>query len=331
MTTHRTHRTFAIATIVLITLIVLTCVPLSAPAQRDNKRVPAGITVSLPRSSMDIDGFKSFDALTMAAQAKLLRENGPRMEQQQEMNDFSFRGFVWGGGKFSVDYQLGRDAIAELTIDVPGFEPLVVKLEPTPRDRTQFKIPEKVGSEPLVARFHIVALTNNKEPANFEFYGIQIQEKETNGQERRKTIGVNSDVQLAANQYAPALKTPAVRRFTASSPQIGPAIQINVNPPTTIKAGGKPPMSFSFTSQSNFSNGRWEVWRAKGLNLTQVWQKKTGVISPNQTNSGTWDGTDRTKEESLGTHCLQLSAWHGRESDNHWVLARTKPSLIVIK
>lgn len=335
MVSHRSLRTPAITriTVVLIPLVVLTYPYSLGQAQN---RIPTdvpwgGFGGSARKGPAGIvtDGFKAFDALAMAAQIKSLRKDGPHEEQQQNTSDTSFRVLVRGGDPLVVDYALEPGAVGELTITVPKAKPLIVKMDATPDTQLRITIPSDFGAD-QVAKLRITARTKDNQPANIQVNRIAGGPNGVNA--LRRTMALDSEVQLAAIRYGPlpAVSNEPVRLF-APALQLGSSPRINVSPPTTIKARKKPPLTFSFTSRSNFSGGRWELQRAKGLDRTHVWQKKTGPISANRPNSDSWDGTDSAKKDSLGYHVLVLVVWNGRESDYSWVLARARPNLIVTK
>jgi hypothetical protein len=290
---------------------------------------PAGLS-----ENHDNDQFKTFDALPKADQEKWLKKRGPRLPQNYNVSDLSLRVFVAGGWPVVLDYGFTSDVPAEMSISVEGAKPLLVQVVPARRNRLTIKLPDDFGSKPQVGKLWISALTSRKEPANFRLYGIAMGEGGLHALNRIRAL--NPYLQLAMNRWMTG-ENPAYEpslSFVPGSPQIGSAISVTVDQPTTIRPGTKPKqlIAFSLTSQSVFSNGRWELWNVNGLDWTEVWQEKTGSINPNKPKSNKWDGVISVRKLiSVGDHALQVTAWRGREEDNAWVVVRAEPSLTVVQ
>jgi hypothetical protein len=279
----------------------------------------------------DLDGFKTFDALTKAQQVKKLTKKGPRLPLEYDMSDLSFRAFVKGGWPIVLDYRLESGAFAELSISVNGVTPLITKIDPAKRAQLRITIPNDFGAKPQVAKLRITALTRNKEPAAFHLFGIAMGERgvlalwKVNARESYLQVAINS---------SNSTRTPDSEPFSLSTnaPQTSSSIQISVADPTTIRPRQRPPLSFSARCQSFFNSGRWELWHVESLRrAVEVWQESTGSILPNQTKSGKWNGMKSGKQVSFGNHFVQLTAWYGRPSDRDWVVASTDSNLIVIR
>lgn len=281
----------------------------------------------------DTDQFKTFDELPSAEQEAALRERGPRLPEQYNVSDLSMRVFVAAGWPVVLDYGLDSDAPAVLTVDVKGADPLIRRLEPTQRAQFRVRIPAGFGDEPQVGKLKIQALDSNNRAANFHLYGIAMGDRGVHALWKANTFRPGAQLALNRARPGPTLNFESYHLFPFSSAQEGSSLHISVNPPTTINPTERPQklISFSFTSQSDFSNGRWEVWLVNGLDWQQVWQTKTGNISPHQSKSQTWNGMISDQTISVGEHALQLTAWHGRERDRAWVVARTAPILMVKK
>jgi len=280
----------------------------------------------------DLDGFKTFDALTKAQQVKKLTKKGPRLPLEYDMSDLSLRAFVKGGWPIVLDYRLESGAFAELSISVNGVTPLITKIDPAKRAQLRIAIPNDFGAKPQVAKLRITALTRKKEPAAFHLFGIAMGERGV--QALWKVNAHNSEMQLAMNRSSvtPALDYEPLSLSTSNAPQTSSSIQISVADPTTIRPRQRPSLSFSARCQSNFNSGRWEVWHVGGLRrAVEVWQESTGSILPNKTKSGKWNGIKSGKQVSFGNHFVQLTAWYGRQSDRDWVVASTDSNLIVIR
>jgi hypothetical protein len=282
----------------------------------------------------DNDQFQTFDNMPKAEQQRLLTKKGPRLPQHYNVSSFASRVFVAGGWPVVLDYGLDSDAVAVLSISVEGLKPLLVKIRPAQRDQVHIVIPDHFGPTAQVAKLTITALTRSGDPAYFHLYGIAMGKRGVQALNKLNASGLR--MQLAMNSAVPTATTsdsPLFSLFT-SFPQTGSGIRISVGPRTSITTGMKPKqlIAFSFRSQSVFSNGRWELWSVSGFDWTEVWQKKTGSIAPNQTKSEKWDGIISVRKiVSKGDHALQVTAWHGREEDRAWVVARADPTLVVIQ
>jgi hypothetical protein len=292
--------------------------------------VPSPTTV---RGDQDTDNFQTFDALTPAQQAKVLKRSGPRLQLEYNASDFSARVFVKGGWPLILEYALDSDNAAELSITVPGSKPFELQLAPAKQQQISIVLPQHFGPELQVAKLQISAFWSNGRPADFQLLGFAM------GQSGVEAIrGVNRsemEVQLAMAGPASLLESGyEPLALFAPEPQGGTALRISVRLPDTIRVKQTPKnlVSFSCTSRADFSEGRWEWWHVDGLNWQKVWQKDTGSISRNQTKSSTWDGIiTMFKLVSKGTHALQLAVWQKSGDDRDWVVARAPSKLTVIE
>lgn len=335
MVTHRSLCTPAITgiTVVLITLVVLTCLPLHAQAQRPNQLPPIGTFGtggSSNKSSVGVvtDGFKAFDALKIAERIKLLLKDGPLRENQHLTSDVKLRVIVFGDAFISLQYGLESDAFAELTISVPGMDPLITRIAPASRAQIKIKMPANYGPKPRVASLYIKARTNDNQPANIKIYELAMEKDRA--PDIKKAHALRSSAALAINiDGRPRAKgNEPLPLFDPGPVQSPSGVSMTISP-LQIIAKTPPPMIFKFTSQSNYSGGRWEFWRIHKWSTTHVWQKKTGAISPEITKSGKWDGTDSQKKNSIGYHYLVLVVWNGGEPNSEWALAQTDSNLRV--
>jgi hypothetical protein len=288
-------------------------------------------TQNKAESDYDTDNFATFDGLPKETQKKLLAKRGPRVPLEYDASDLSLRVFVRGGWPVIIDYGLEPQAFAELTIAVEGKQFLFMRIDPANRARLEITLPVGFGAETEVAKVRILALTINKQPAEFRLYGIGMGEKGVAAV--RRVVGLNDEAQLAMNSSGPGWETGHERSplFASKSLQAGSTIQLRVTPPTTIypKQRPKKVIAFSYTSQSDFSNGRWEIRLVRGTKWLKVWEEKTGAILQ-ETKWNSWDGIiSIRKVVSTGNHALKITAWHGVQSSRDWVIAQTDPDLIV--
>ena len=285
---------------------------------------PAGLS-----ENHDNDQFRTFDALPKEAQEKSLKMRGPRLPQRYNSSDLSMRVFVARGWPIEVDYSLNSDVPGRLTISVEGVTPFVVALEPTRRNRIRLTLPTEFPAKPQVGKMNISAFRSDGSPAHFRLNGLAMGER---GVQALNTLHIPARyIHLALSRRPSSPEGESLRLVLPLMSTISISVD-HPNPPM-IKPGVKPRqlIKFSLTSQSVFSNGRWELWRADGLDWVEVWQEKTGSIKPNQQKSNSWDGIISVRKiVSVGDHALQVTAWHGREEDNSWVVARAEPNLTVI-
>jgi hypothetical protein len=297
------------------------------PTQRQPQpqpQYPAGLS-----DNHDHDQFRTFDALPKEAQGKSLMKKGPRLPQRYNSSDLSMRVFVAGGWPIEIDYSLNSDVPGRLTISVEGVRPFVVALEPTRRNKIRLTLPRGFPAKAQVAKMNISALRSDGSPAHFRLNGLAMGER---GVRALNTLPIPDRYsQLALSRWPSSPEGESLRLVLPLTSTI--SISVDRPNPPMIKPGVKPRqlIRFSLTSQSVFSNGRWELWRADGLDWVEVWQEKTGSIKPNEQKSNTWDGIISVRRiVSVGDHALQVTAWHGREEDNSWVVARADLNLTVI-
>lgn len=321
----------------LIESAAWTCGPIGGPTSGITPEPPTSPTPTpLPtatpvRDDQDQDNFQTFDSLTPDQQVTVLTKRGPRLPVEYDASDLSLRVLVKEGGPIFLEYGLASDQPAELTITI-GERPIYHRLRPARHERVAIPIPFRSG-EVLVAKLNIRSHTSAGEPADFELFALAVGERGVQALNKIKSISKKEE--LAINNAA-ALNDSDYEPFPLFDPmpQSGITIQIKVDLPTTIRVKQKPEnrIDFSCTSGSDFSDGRWEWWRVRGLNWRKVWQKGTGGISRNQTKSEHWNGiiTNR-KLVSSGSHALQFAAWQKSGSDRDCVVARAPSRLAVIE
>jgi hypothetical protein len=292
----------------------------------------------LPRgkldASYDTDNFHSFDALPKREQEKLLVKNGPRLPLEYDASDLALRVFVRGGWPVVLDYGMEEEAVGEISIFVPGIDPVFATISPAKRAQLRIAIPDYFGPTSQVAQVRIVTNTKStREPADFRLYGIAMGDKAV--ALLRDLTRVGAPDQLALNHFGANNDGGERSPLFAPAPlQAGSTIQLDVRPPTTIRPGDRPKklIQFSATSTSDFSNGRWEIRQVRGRRWLKVWEEKTGTILPRRTKSNHWDGIISIRRiVSLGNHALKITAWHGAEDSRYWVVAQTDPNLTVIE
>jgi hypothetical protein len=239
------------------------------------------------------------------------------------------RVFVAADWPIEIQYSLDSDVPGRLTISVEGVAPFVAELPPATSNTIRLRLPPEFPAKSQVGKLNVSALRSDGSPARFRLNGLAMGER---GVQAINMLRMSDRYrQLALSCKPSSSDGESFRLFPPSVSTINVFVN-NPNPPT-IKPGVKPKqlIKFSLISQSVFSNGRWELWRADGLDWTQVWQEKTGGIKPNEQKSNSWDGIiSWRKIVSVGDHALQVTAWHGREEDNSWVVARADPNLTVI-
>ena len=277
----------------------------------------------------DTDNFRTFDALPKEKQEESLKKRGPRLPQRYNFSDFSTRVFVAGGWPIELQYSLDSDAPGRLTISTEGVAPIVVNLEPTRSNAIRLNLPAEFPAKPQVGKLSVTAFRSDGSPARFRLHALAMGER---GVQAIHVFRTNDRYrQLALSREPSSPDVEPLRLFPPSVSTINVSVD---NPiPPTIKPGVKPKqlIKFSLLSQSLFDNGRWELWKVDGLDWVEVWQEKTGTIQPNQKKENHWDGIiSWRKMVSPGDHALQVTAWHGREEDNSWVVAQADPNLTVI-
>jgi hypothetical protein len=282
---------------------------------------------SVQSSSDSFPELKAFDALTVTQQLKALTKKGPVLPKQYGANDLSLRAFVRGNWPVWIDYGLEINATAELTITVENAPPLIVRLEAAQRAQVKITIPSTFGSTPRIGKVSLRAFTHAGGAAMLRLYGIGMGERVLQAITRAVT-NPESKTQIAHSYFATAFTRVNLR--LASQPSHSQR-QIFVEPTMLdSKAKIRKDIAFSFTFHSAFSNGQWEIWKEIGMDCFKVWQKRTGSISANQKKSQRWNGKiPPRKTFSVGTHAIQLMAWHGRKRDLDWVIVRSNPTIIV--
>jgi hypothetical protein len=282
---------------------------------------PTPTPTPFPDSDHDQDDFKIFDSLPPDQQRAVLVRRGPRFPIAYKENDLSMRVLVKSNWPIIIDYGLVADNYALFSIEFPNRRPLNIKVHPTRRDQITLAVPQLDTDDYQVAKVRIKTMD---ERDRFRLYGFGMGEKAT--QALRQIDADLSRFALALNSADPSL-------MPLMAPQIGTSIQISVSLPASLKAKQKPEqhIEFSCTSSSDFSEGRFEWWRVKGLDWEKVWQKGSGALSRNQTRSQTWNGViTRFKLISKGFHALSFVAWQKAGEEHEWVAARTDPALEVI-
>lgn len=285
-----------------------------------------------PQTVSDSQELKAFDMLKEAEQEKALKKRGPLLPKQYSLNNLSMRAFVLGNASLSLDYGLENGATATATLTVDNAQPLIIQLNPAERDQIKIRIPPTFGNKPRVGKLNIRAFTRTNEPAKLLLYGISMGEK--GNQAMQAGMLTEPYLPIAMNRFTSVgLRDALFGSLIDDESPRRDQLEIMVDP-KILNSREKPrkDISFSFTFRSAFSNGQWEIWRENGLDCIEVWQKRIGSISPNQTKSQKWNGrVPPRKTLSFGTHAIQLMAWHGKKTDRDWVIIRTNPNLIVVQ
>lgn len=283
------------------------------------------------RDDHDQDNFQTFDALPAEQQVAVLTRRGPRLPVEYDASDLSMRILVKEGGPVTLEYGLVSDQFAELILTINS-RPIYHRLRPTRFERVSIPIPYR-SSDVMVAKLNIRSFTSTGEPADFELYGLAVGERGIQALNNIDALG--HEVLLASNDGRRAFDTDYEPLLLFDPmPQSGLAIQIKVGLPTTLRAKQKPEnrIDFSCISGGDFSDGRWEWWRVRGLNWRKVWQKGTGGLSRDQTKSEHWNGIiTSAKLVSAGSHALQFTAWQKSGNDRDCVVARAPSRLAVIE
>ena len=276
----------------------------------------------------DIDNFKTFDSLTPAQQKAALVRRGPRLPVAYTATELPMRVLVKGGWPIILEYGLAAEELAMMSIQVADRRPFIVKLPPSPRNTINLHVPRIGSDEIVVAKLLIKTADDDDE---FLLYALGMGEKATAAVRR-----INADlshVVLAMNNAGDgfASHSSLLRLLT---PQVGASLQLSVSLPATLKVKQKPEqiIEFSCTSDSDFSDGRFEWWRVRGLAWEKVWQHGSGSLSRNKPRSQKWNGIiSQFKKVSPGTHALHFNAWQKAGAENEWVTARSDPKLEVIE
>ena len=280
------------------------------------------------QDDQDIDDFKLFDSIDPVEQKKVLVRRGPRLPVAYTASDLSMRVLVKGGWPIILEYGLAAEELAIMSIQVADRRPFLVKLPPSPRNTINLHVPRVGSDEIIVAKVRIKTAADTDD---FRLYGFGMGEKATGALRQitadlpRFTLAMNNvDDGLASN--------PSLLRLL--TPQAGSSLSLSVTLPAKLKVKQKPEqrIEFSCTSNSDFSDGRFEWWRVRGLDWEKVWQHGSGSLSRNQPRSQKWNGIIRSvKDVSIGTHALHFNAWQKSGSEHEWVTARTNPELEVIE
>ena len=278
------------------------------------------------KDDTDIDNFQTFDSLEPAEQKKVLIRRGPRLPIEYSANDLSLRVLVRSGWPVALDYGLTGAEFAILTIQIEGFKPERIRLERGERVQIRKTLRDWRGSDVRVAK---VRVESSSPEGDFRLYGFGMGQHAAEAVERgmrdifRRTWAMNQTYTTLGSYFLP-MPLPT---------QVGTSIGIKVNLPASLRLGRSPKerIEFSYTSNSDFSDGRWEWWRVSSTNWKKVWQKGTGDISRNTPKSQTWDGIiTSAKLDSVGFHSLSISVWQ-KADEPEWVAARTDPTLEVIR
>ena len=280
------------------------------------------------QDDQDIDDFKLFDSIDPVEQKKVLVRRGPRLPVAYTASDLSMRVLVKGGWPIILEYGLAAEELAIMSIQVADRRPFLVKLPPSPRNTINLHVPRVGSDEIIVAKVRIKTADDDDE---FLLYGFGMGEKAI-GALRQITTDL-SRFTLAMNNADDGLASnPSLLRLL--TPQAGSSLSLSVTLPAKLKVKQKPEqrIEFSCTSNSDFSDGRFEWWRVRGLDWEKVWQHGSGSLSRNQPRSQKWNGIIRSvKDVSIGTHALHFNAWQKSGSEHEWVTARTNPELEVIE
>lgn len=279
-------------------------------------------------SDQDLDEFQTFDSLTPAQQQAILVRRGPRRTLSYTANDLSMRVLGKSGWPIVLDYGLHSADYAMLSIEAEGMRPLEVRLAASRRHQIQMRFPRTRNRETLVAKVRIQTSTDD---GDFRLYGFGVGEKGIQAL-KRNFSPVAPYSQLAMNYDISGISD--FGRLTLLAPQVGASIQISVSLPSVLKVKQKPKnrIEFTYTSNSDFSDGRWEWWRVRGGDWEKVWQDGSDGISRNRPKSKDWDGIITTRKlVSPGYHALSLVVWQKAGEDHEWVVATTDPALQVVE
>ncbi|HEU4479344.1 MAG TPA: hypothetical protein VFR80_12565 [Pyrinomonadaceae bacterium] len=280
------------------------------------------------RDDQDIDGFKLFDSIDPVEQRKVLVRRGPRLPVAYTATELPMRVLVKGGWPIILEYGLAAEELAMMSIQVADRRPFMVKLPPSPRNTINLHVP-RIGSDELVVAKVLIKTADDDD--EFLLYAFGMGEKATAAVRR-----INADLShfaLAMNNAGGGLASDSSLVHLLTS-QVGATLQLSVSLPATLKVKQKPEqeIEFSCTSNSDYSEGRWEWWRVRGLDWEKVWQKGSGSISRDRPRSQKWNGIiTQFKLVSKGFHALHFNAWQKAGTENEWVTARTDPKLEVIE
>jgi hypothetical protein len=280
------------------------------------------------QDDQDIDGFKLFDSIAPVEQKKVLVRRGPRLPVAYTATELPMRVLVKGGWPIILEYGLAAEELAMMSIQVADRRPFIVKLPPSPRNTINLHVP-RIGSDEIVVAKVLIKTADDDD--EFLLYAFGMGEKATAAVRR-----INADL----SHFALAMNNPGGGLASDSSllrlltSQVGATLQLSVSLPATLKVKQKPEqeIEFSCTSNSDYSEGRWEWWRVRGLDWEKVWQKGSGSISRDRPRSQKWNGIiTQFKVVSKGFHALHFNAWQKAGAENEWVTARSDPKLEVIE
>jgi hypothetical protein len=234
--------------------------------------------------------------------AKALSESGPQFLAEYLLSNFSARVFVRGGAPMVVEYQLGNEAAATVTLTVKtkkDEQTFTRRLEPTGGEvkHEVFRLPEAFGKKPAVATLSVKAENKDparQEPPDFEVYGLGMGEK-----------AVGSMV-IEGLSFQPG----------------------------RVHATGKEKAAYSFHSRSDFPSARVEfrlTGRTPGGQLFNraVGDEKIKRIRRGDSVSREWDGRNRKGEVSKGRHQLVVKAWYTEKKGGDWARASSRQRVLV--
>lgn len=234
--------------------------------------------------------------------AKVLSESGPQFLAEYLLSNFSARVFVRAGAPMVVEYRLGNEAAATVTLTVKtkkDEQTFTHRLEPTGGEVRQvvFRLPEAFGKKPAVATLSVKAENTdpgNQQPPDFEVYGLGMGEK--------------------------AVGSMVIERLSFQ--------------PGLVHATRKEKAAYSFHSRSDFPAARVE-FRLTGhtpggqLFNRSVGEEKLEGIRRGASVSREWDGRNRKREVSKGRHQLVVKAWYTEKKGGDWARASSRQRVVV--
>lgn len=216
---------------------------------------------------------------------KDLFESGPQFPFAYELGDFQAKVLVKGGAPMAVEYRLGRDSSATLSINVEAKggnlgRTLTLQLRPTGAERgaLKFWLPDDFGSQPRLATLSFKAENSAgaDQPPDFEYFGMA----------HDKAVG---SLGINVIYFRPDLVSTTQRQRAA----------------------------YSVFARNDFEHLRVEVRftgrtpeGAPSCGLVYS-DRLPGGIERGATRLGEWDGKGFDGNVSTGRHKVCVSAWNG--------------------
>ncbi|HEV3469062.1 MAG TPA: hypothetical protein VG148_07055 [Pyrinomonadaceae bacterium] len=232
----------------------------------------------------------------------MLSKAGPQFPALYLLSNITARVFVRGGAPMVVEYRLGSQGTAAVTLTAvmkKGEKSFTRRLEPTGGEVRQvvFTLPEEFGDKPAVATLSVrVGNTspNDAAPPDFGLFRLGMGEK--------------------------AVGSMTIERLSFQ--------------PGRVRATQREKAAYGFSSRSDFPKVSVE-FRLLGRTLRGEPDSRLanveqlGGVRRGESVSRQWDGRNQKGEVSRGRHQLAVSGWYEEKKGGDWTTALSDERVIV--